>query len=453
VPANNLRFAALDLNPWVIGFALLLATVSGALAGLWPAWKLSRADLRTSLHDGGRAATSGSALRRVLVGAQVALTLVLLSVSGLILRSLDRMQAAPLGYDPRSLLVFSLALPENRYGNTPDRARDFYFQLVDKLRTLPGVTDAAVTTTPPLETGWQSSFAVEGVHRPTENNLPLAEMNLVTDDYFRTLGVPLLQGRSFLPTDQKGPPVAIIDQAFAQKYWPGKSALGQRIHWTMGETEADNWFTVVGIVPTLQVYGYGEAPVRPQAYLTSRQFCPPAQIVVVRTTGNPRLLEREVRQVLAALEPEISLFDLTTMEEMIASTYQNTALQSRLLTAFSVLAFLLALTGLYSVVAYGVGLRQREIGVRLALGADGASVVRLMLRQGLVPLAVGALVGLAGAILAGRAVQSQLYQVSPLDPLTLIAATLVLALAAAVASWLPARRAAQVDPMIALRAE
>ncbi|MBA4137128.1 MAG: hypothetical protein C0518_07415 [Opitutus sp.] len=452
VPPENVRFQNIDLNFWVLGFSFLLALVSGVLAGLWPALKISRTDVRAALHDGGRGATSGSGVRRILVGAQVALTLVLLSVSGLILRSLERMQTATLGFDSSSTLTFSVSLPGSRYG-AEGASRRFYQRVVDEMKQLPGVVSAAVSTTPPLNTGWQSSFAVEGIHQPSDNNKPLAEMNMVTDDYFATLRVPLVKGRAFGPQDETGPRVTIIDQAFADKYWPGQDPLGKRINWGFGPNEAENWFTVVGVVPTLKVYGYGQPPARVQAYLTVRQFGWQQKVALVRTEGNPRLLERQARELFAKLDPEIALFDLSTMDEEVASTYQNTTLQSRLLTGFSVLAFVLALTGLYSVVAYGVNLRRREIGVRMALGASNGDVVGLMVRQGMVPLVAGALVGLAGAIVAGRAIKAQLFEVSPVDPWTLAIATLLLAAAAAFASWLPARKAARVNPVEALRAD
>jgi putative ABC transport system permease protein len=452
VPADNVRFQSIDLNFWVLGFSFLLALVSGSLAGLWPALKISRTDVRAALHEGGRGATSGSGVRRILVGAQVALTLVLLSVSGLILRSLERMQNAALGFDSSSTLTFSVSLPTSRYGQD-GASRRFFLQVVDELKRLPGVTAAAVSTTPPLNTGWQSSFAVEGIHQPSDLNKPLAEMNMVTDDYFATLRVPLVKGRAFGPQDETGPRVAIIDQAFADKFWPGQNPLGKRINWGFGPNEAENWFTVVGVVPTLKVYGYGQPPARVQAYMSVRQFGWQQKVALVRTEGNPRLLERQARELFAKLDPEIAIFDLSTMQEEVASTYQNTTLQSRLLTGFSVLAFILALTGLYSVVAYGVNLRRREIGVRMALGASSREVVALMVRQGMMPLVAGALVGLAGAVVAGRAIKAQLFEVSPVDPWTLAVATGLLALAALLASWIPARKAARVNPVEALRAD
>ncbi|HYC70630.1 MAG TPA: ABC transporter permease [Opitutaceae bacterium] len=462
VPWGQVRFQDLELNGWVLAFCLVAALVSGVLAGLWPAFRLARADPLTSLHEGSRGATAGSTARRVLVGAQVALTLVLLSVTGLMLRSLQQMRAAPLGFDSSHLLIFSLALPENRYPSTENAssglgssspAQRFYQRLVDELRALPGVTSAAVNTTPPLHTGWQSSFAAEGHHAPSDNNKPLAEMSIVSDDYFSTLKVPLVAGRAFGPQDATGPRAVIIDQAFANKYWPGQDPIGKRVNWGVTERDDENWFTVVGVVPTLKVEGYGEPPSRPQAYWSLRQFSWLQKIALVRTEGNPRLLERPVRELLAKLDPEIALYGLVTMEEEVASTYQNTTLQSTLLSLFAALALLLALTGLYSVVAYGVTLRRREIGIRMALGAMASDVVGVMLRQGLVPLGVGLLVGLAGALAAGRAISTQLYQVTPYDPLILCATAALLAAAAGIACYVPARKATRVNPVEALRTE
>lgn len=462
VPADHVRFQHIELNGPVLVFSLVVAGVAGILAGLWPALKLARTDVRGALHEGSRGATAGSGVRRFLVGAQVALTLVLLSVSGLILRSLDRMQSAALGFDPQSMLTFSVSLPASRYSENPDAttgignsspAQRFYQNLVEQVSRLPGVEHAAVNTTPPLNTGWQSSFKPEGARNFDDRNRPLAEMGIVSDDYFATLRVPLLKGRAFNASDATGQKVVIVDQAFAERYWPGDDALGKRVNWGVSENEDENWFTIVGLVPTLRVYGYGEPTARPQAYWSLRQFAWQQKTMLVRTQGSPRLLERQIRELMTKLDPEIAIFEVATMQESVESTYQNTALQSFLLSLFAGLALLLALTGLYGVVAYGVSLRRREIGVRMALGAQAGDVVGLMLRQGLVPLLAGVGAGLAGAIAAGQLIRSQLYEVSAADPTILIATTLMLALAAAVACWLPARRATKVNPTEALRSE
>jgi putative ABC transport system permease protein len=458
VPSDTPRFQDIALNGWVLGFSVLVALVSGLLAGLWPALRTSRADVRGALHDGGRGSTAGSRARRFLVGAQVALTLVLLSVSGLILRSLDHMRSADLGFDPSSTLLFNITLPASRYDDKTkhgDTARRFYQNLVEKLQVLPGVTQVGLSTTPPLNAGWQSSFAAEGVHDPAGKEKPLAEMGIVSDDYFATLKVPVLRGRAFGPQDATGPRAVIVDQAFVDKFWPGQDALGKRVNWGgVDEKDKDaNWFTIVGIVPTLRVYGYDEPITRPQAYWTLRQEAWLQKVALVRTNASPRLLERQVRELVAGLDGEIAIFNVSTMQEEVESTYEATTLQSFLLSLFAGLALLLALTGLYSVVAYGVTMRRREIGVRMALGAQPGDVISLMLRQGVVPLAAGVGVGLFGALGAGFAIRSQLYQVSAADPLILISTTLLLALAATLACWWPARKASRVNPTEALRAE
>jgi len=462
VPQGQVRFQGISINAWVLGFSFLIALISGVLAGLWPALKLARTNLLPTLHQGSRGTTGGTTARRVLVGAQVALTLVLLSVTGLMLRSLQNMKAAALGFDTSSTLMFSVALPESRYGEkanastglgTSSASQRFFQTMVDELGALPGVVSAAVNTTPPLNTGWQSSFAAEGVNMPNDHHKPLAEMGIVSDEFFATLKVPVIQGRVFNAGDATGPKVVIVDQVFASRFWPGQDAIGKRVNWSASDNEDDNWFTIVGIVPTLQVHGYSEQPTRPQAYWSLRQFAWLQKIALVRTEGKPRLLERQVRELVSKLDPEIAVYDIVTMEEEVGATYANATLQSTLLSLFAVLALLLALTGLYSVVAYGVTLRRREIGVRMALGAMAGNVVALMLRQGLVPLLLGIAFGIAGAIAAGRVIASQLFQVTPYDPVILAGTALLLALAAALACWLPARRATRVNPVEALRAE
>jgi len=464
VPAESPRFQNIGLNGWVLAFSSFVAVGSGILAGLWPALRLSRVDVRSALHEGSRGSTAGSGIRRILVAGQVALTLVLLSTSGLILRSFERMQSAALGFDASSTLTFSVSLPDSRYGYETDAegkrvesempARRFYFSLLDRIARLPGVEHVAAGTTPPLNAGWQSSFSIEGVHGTTDRNRPLAEMGIISDDYFATLKVPLLQGRMFNAHDATGPRVAIVDEAFVKKWYPGQNPLGKRVYWSFSAKDAENWFTIIGVVPTLRVYGYDEAIVRPQAYWSMHQFTWNQEMVLVRTTGiNPRQLERQIRELFAQLDGEVAIFDVDTMQEQVEATYANPAMQSFLLTVFSVLALVLALTGLYCVVAYGVSMRQREIGVRMALGAQSGDVVRLMFRQGMIPLLAGLGAGLIGAFAAAQAIRTQLYEVSPTDPFILIAAPLVLALAAATASYLPARRATRIDPANALRAE
>jgi putative ABC transport system permease protein len=454
VPPDVPRFQNIALNGWVLAFSCVVTALTGVFAGLWPALKLTRVDVRTALHEGSRGVTAGSGIRRVLVAAQVALTLVLLSACGLVLRSLERIQNAPLGFEPASVLKFAVSLPQNRYQDeSGHKARDFQQTLVDRLARLPGVLSASVNTTPPLDAGWQSSFRIDGIHAKDERNRPLAEMAIISDDFFATLRIPILQGRAFDARDATGANTTIIDEAFAKKYWPGQDPIGQHIVWEHSDDEQDNTFTVVGVVPTLRLYGYGEPITRPQAYWSLRRSGWRQTSVLVRTAQEPHQLERPVRELFASLDPQIALYGLTTMEEEVAATYENSTLQSVLLSLFAGLAFLLALTGLYGVVAYGVSMRRREIGVRVALGAQNRDVITLMLRQGLGPLLVGLIAGLLGALAAGRLIRSQLYEVSATDPLVLGVAILLLALAAGLACWLPARRAAKVDPLHALRAE
>lgn len=454
VPTDVERFQNITINGWVLAFSLLVATISGVLAGLWPALKLARVDVRRSLHENSRGTTSGNGVRRILVGAQVALTLILLSTCGLVLRSLHRAHNAPLGFDPSSVLTFSVSLPQSRYEDADGlEARDFQQQLIERIRALPGVASVSNSTTPPLNAGWQASFAVEGTHPTDGRNLPLAEMAIVSDDFFNTLRLPILRGRAFDARDTTGPKVVIIDQAFADKYWPGQDPIGKRIHWGLTENDNDTWFIVVGVVPTVRAYGYSEPVIRPQAYWPMRQGTWRQTTVLLRTGQNPRTLEKTLRELFAQLDPEIAFFDFSTMQEQIAETYENTTLQSVLLSFFAVLAFLLALTGLYGVVAYGVSMRRREIGVRVALGAQNRDVITLMLRQGLGPLAIGLVLGLLGALAAGGAIRSQLYEVSATDPAVLFVATLLLTFAATLACLLPARKAARVDPMTALRSD
>ncbi|MBA2744002.1 MAG: ABC transporter permease [Chthoniobacterales bacterium] len=321
------------------------------------------------------------------------------------------------------------------------------------MRALPGVQHAAVASGPPLLTGWQSGFLPEGMEEPAPGLLPSIDMNVIGGDYFEAIGTPLLRGRAFTPQDTKDAPlVIIIDQATAQRFFPGQDAVGKRVR-MQTDNDGYKWREIVGVVPQLKLYGYNGETALAQGYIPQTEHPNTGLTILLRTSAPIGSLERPLRQIVASLDPAQPVFDLKTMQERVAETWSTPRLMAFLLGAFALLALSLAVVGIYGVMAYNGQRRIREIGVRLALGARRRQIVSMMLRQGGRLLGIGLLVGLAGAFGLSRVIRSLLFEVNAGDPATYLTVGLLLATTAAVACWIPARRASRVDPMITLRAE
>jgi putative ABC transport system permease protein len=455
-PPGVPRFEGLALNGWVLAFTLGLCLVSSLLFGLWPAWHTSRADIQLALKSGGNTSSETPGARRsrdLLVIAEVAVTLVLLSAAALVLKSFANARGLGLGFDPHLLLSARVDLPSPTYAEETKRL-NFSEALQEKLSALPGVENVAVASNPPLMTGWQTSFLPEGTSEPKPGQLPSAEMAVVTPNYFQTLKTPLLRGRAFDLHDRKGAtPVIIIDQLMADRYFPGQSAIGKRLRMSTGENGAREYRTIVGVVPHLKVYGFDEVTVLPQAYLPMSQQPETGLVVLLRTSLSPKSFEKPVRDIVAGLDPAQPAFEFKTMQERVEETWATPRLMSFLLVCFALLALTLAVVGLYGVMAFHGLNRMREIGVRLALGAMPSQIRAMMLGQGMRLLAGGLLLGFAGVVAVSRLIRSILFGVSANDPLIYGTVSLVLACAALAACWIPARRASRVDPMITLRAE
>ena len=455
-PTDVPRFQDLPLNGWVLVFTLALSCVSALLFGLWPAWHASRTDIQLALKSGGYASSETPGARRsrdLLVIAEVALTLMLLSSAGLVLKSFAKARGLGLGFDPHLLLSARVDLPEPTYSD-PSKLLNFSDRLMEKLSALPGVESTALASNPPLMTGWQTSFLPEGEPEPKPGQMPSAEMSVVTPNFFHTLKTPLLRGRTFEAGDTKEvAPVMIIDQLLADRYFPGQSAVGKRIRMSTGEKGAKEYRTIVGVVPHLKVYGFDEVTVLPQAYLPMTQQPQTGLVVLLRTSLAPKSFEKPVREIVASLDPAQPAFEFRTMQERVEETWATPRLMSFLLLCFAVLALTLAVVGLYGVMAFHGLRRMREIGVRLALGAMPSQIRAMMLRQGMRLLGSGLILGFVGAFAVSRVIRSLLFGVSANDPLIYAVVSLVLACAAFLACWVPARRASRVDPMITLRAE
>jgi putative ABC transport system permease protein len=474
-PGDVPRIEEIGIDWRVLLFALGVSLLTGVLFGLAPALRASRPDLNASLKEGATAAISGMrrpGLRSALVVSEVALTLVLLVGAGLMLRSFERLRRVDPGFRDDRVLVMRAAPSERApLANVPpDQERSteawsrWYADVVEAAGAVPGVEAAAVTSTVPMEGGASESGVVAaGQPMPTSPaEVTLVQFQTVSPGYFDVLGIPLLRGRSFEPSDDaRAPLAAVIDETLAERLWPGEEPLGRRIAFEFrGQLNDDPrpiWRTVVGVVRHVRHYGLAEV-VRPQVY------APVGQVpiwqdgdrpmgLLVRTRRDGDVVTGAIREAIARLDPAVPIFEVRTMESVLAEQLAQPRFSSMLLGAFAGIALTLAAVGIYGLVAYTVSRRTREIGLRMALGAARTDVLRMVVRQGMTLVAVGLAVGLALALALSRVLGSLLYEVSAWDPATFAAVAVVLLAIALVASWIPARRATRVDPLAALRYE
>jgi putative ABC transport system permease protein len=466
VPPNVPRFQETNFDGLVLGATIIISLFAGLLVGLWPAVRVSNtASVAAELHEDGARGSSGAQRQRsraILVIAQVALAVLLLAAAGLTLKSFWRSQQVPLGFNPRSVLTMSIALPSSRY-NSPEKIVRFYDQLVEKVRRVPGVSFAAICSNAPFDHHeWDSSFHITGTPPDPHGQEPISEMATVTPDYFRALGMSILRGRNFGPQDVKGRPgTVVIDELAAQKFFPGSGPIGKQIDDPVTITDNTSGgvpLTIIGIVPRTRNNAPGEnddARNLPMMYFSASQFPNVEQNLIVRAKAglNPHSLVSPIKDQIATLDPDQAVSDVATMEENIDDSLASRRLTMTLLSVFAGLALVLASIGLYGVMALLVTQRTRELGIRFALGASRGDVLRLVLRQGAVLVGIGLAAGLFGALVVSRALRSVLYNVAPLDPVALFSALLTLSVVALIACFLPARRASRVDPIEALRAE
>jgi putative ABC transport system permease protein len=462
-PSDVTRFQEANLDFKVLAFTAAVAIGAGLLVGFWPALRVSRtASLTLSLHEGGRGTSDGAQRQRVrsgLVVTQVALALLLLAGAGLTLKSFRNAQNAPLGFNPENILVADVLLPKARY-ETDEKVAHFNDQLVERIRALPGVEAAALGSNIPFDDNeWDSSFHITGTPPYPPGEKPEAEVNFVTPDYFRVMRMPLLRGRAFSANDRANQPRSVvIDESLAQKYFPSKDPIGQQIDDNQSDEKNPPPLTIVGVVPRTRNEAPGQDNVEqyhwPQMTFAAEQVSNRSNVLLVRVkSGNPLALVPAIKRELQALDPDQAFADISTMENNIAKSLGSRRMMMSLLGAFAGIALLLASVGLYGVMALTVTQRTRELGIRLALGAQRGDVFRLVLSQGMLLVVSGLIIGLLGAVGVGRGLQSVLYGVGGSDALALSFALFALAIVALIACWLPARRATRVDPMVALRAE
>ena len=456
-PGGVSRFQQISFDLPVLGFTFLIASLTTVLFGLWPAWQASHANVQLALKAGSAGSgdpPSAKHARDWLVIGEIALTLTLLVATGLVLKSFSRLQSLSLGYEPRALFTVRFELPWKKY-NDRDKINIFAKALLDKIRVLPGVQNAAVSSNGPLMGGWQTGFWREENSRPQPSDMMNSDLEVVRGDYFSTLKVPLLRGRTFNERDTKDSPrVIVIDEAMAEQYFPGENPIGKRLGMEVGNNdESYLMWEIVGVVARVRFHAVDEMAPLPMIYCSLGQAQRTSLTMFVRSTTGSAALEHSIRDAVSSIDSSLPIFDARPMSDRVRETWGTQRLLSFLFSVFAGLALVLATIGLYGLLSYTTLKRIPEIGIRLALGARPAQIRAVVLSHGIQLLLIGSAIGLLGAIAISRALQAVLFEVGALDPRIYLGVGVLLFAAMLFASWIPARRASQVDPIIALRTE
>ncbi len=443
------ELVAATVDGRILLFNFVVAALAGVLVGLVPAVRATGTDLQAVIKESARGTATQGRLRGALVVAEVALALVLLVGAGLMVRSLAHLGTTPLGFRSEGILAARVTLPSRSYPT--EQAVQCRAEAEERLAGLPGVAHATVANCVPLAPcGDNVRLDVQG--RELDPDVPARTVwfNMVGEDYFRTLDIPLLVGRTFTSADRvDAPRVAIVNREAAERYWPDDDPLGARIQVSIGW---DEWAEVVGIVDDVKRWSV-EGGAAPTIYAPYRQTIYGSNYLVARTAGDPLGLLPLVRETVGRMDPALPLWDVQTMEQRVATATASSRFSTILLALAAGLATLLAAVGVFAVMAFSVAGRGREFGIRMALGAREEEVLRLVVRQGAILAGLGLAIGVVAALLLTRVLTTQLYEVSPTDPITIGAVGLMLFLVALTAAYLPARRAARIDPMEALRDE
>jgi putative ABC transport system permease protein len=441
-----LQFDQIGLDSRALGFTLLVALLTSVLFGLIPALQSARLDLNQSLKAGGGTSATPDRLRGALIVAEVALTMLLLVGAGLLLRSFQRLLTVDPGFRAKNLLTFRVS-PSSKYRRAPERL-NYYQQVTAQLRSLPGVEAVGATTSLPFtSTDLRSPIGIEG--RP-QASADMVSFNSVTPDYFTTMNIPLRRGRFFTAYDtMEARPVAIINEMTARRYWPDENPLGKKLKTRFS---GQDFIEVVGVVGDTRQSGL-EAEVKPEVFVSAAQRPWSFMTFAVRASGDPSAIAVAARNRVWAVDRDVPVYELTTLEQRRSDSLAQRRFNMFLLASFAVLALLLAAVGIYGVMSYAVSQRTREIGVRMALGAEPRDALRLVIWRGMKPALLGIGLGLSGALALTRLMRTLLFGVSATDPLTFAAVASFLFGVAAVACYLPARRATKVDPLVSLRQE
>ncbi len=443
----------------VVGFTAAVAIASGILFGLAPALQVTRTDINTTLKEGGRSVTGAGGTNRtrsVLVVAEVALSLMLLAGAGLLSATLLQLQRVDPGFDPRHVATTLLSLSSTTYDSSHKQIA-FFDRLVDRVRAIPGVTDAAAVTILP-ESGSDMVISLslpDEPHGPDDPPLHAEQLDVASPGYFRTVGIPVRQGRDFTSHDtDKAPWVMVVSESFAKKYWPGQDPIGQRAYVGYGggfpmDSAAR---TVVGVVGDVRRYALDEDP-RPMVYIPMGQAASGTMTLVARTRGTPENFDGAIRHEVIAMDPDQSMLPVRSFEWILSESLDKQRFSAFLLGLFAVVALALSAVGIFGVMTAMVTQRTREIAVRMALGAQPRDVLRMVVSHGAVLAGLGVVIGLIGAFALSRVIRGLLYGVGATDPVTLLGVSLLLGAVALIACWLPARRATRVDPIVVLREE
>jgi putative ABC transport system permease protein len=456
-PGDVSRFQQISFDLPVLGFTFLIASLTTVLFGLWPAWQASHADVQLALKAGSAGSGDPPSAKRArdwFVISEIALTVTLLVAAGLVLKSFSKMQALQLGYEAHGLFTARIELPWKTYSSR-EKIGTFTKALLDKVSAIPGVQSAGIGSNSPLMGGWQTGFVREGVPTPSPSNMPSADLEVITGDYFATFKVPLLRGRTFNERDTKDSPrVVIIDQAMAEQFFPGEDPIGKRLSVDAGNDEEGYVMSeIVGVVGRMRFHAVDEMVPLPIIYCSMAQAQRTSLGLFVRSSMSAAALSKSIRDVAASIDPNQPVFDARPMLDRVQETWGTHRLLSFLFSIFAGLALVLATIGLYGLLAYTTLKRVREIGIRLALGARPAQIRALVLSHGMQLLLIGSTIGLLAAFALSRALQSLLFEVNGIDPRIYLGVGVLLFAATFLASWIPARRASRVNPVVAFRAE
>ena len=453
-PRNVPRLDKVAVDGPVLGITFALSVLTGLLVGLAPVRQVFRSEMQSFLREGGRGTTAvgGGRLRNILVISEVTLSLVLLVGAGLLIKSFLHLMAVNPGFDPQNVLTLRVSLPGSTYAEKRQQAA-FQRQLVERIQSVPGVVSAGAVTPLPLSGGRMGvSLTVEGAPPPAPGEEAVARFRLASSDYFRVMRIPLIQGRLFSVSDTaESTAVAIISETMAARYWPRENPIGKR--WTFGGGGPESkWRTIVGVVGDVKWRSLERAS-DPELYLPFAQLPMNWVFFVVRTNSNPMSLVPAVRSQVQTLDADLPVFAIATMDERLSRSVAQRRFTMFLLASFAGLAVVLAAVGVYGVISYSVSRRAHEIGIRMALGAQPNSILRMVLGQGLGLALAGVTLGIGGALTLTRYLESLLFGVASTDILTFSAVPALLLIVAFLASYIPARRATKVDPMVALRYE
>jgi predicted permease len=469
LPESLPRISEIGLNWPVVGFALLLGIVTGMVCGLAPAFAALRTNVNVNLKEGGRSGSEGGGharLRSTLVVVEIAIALVLLTSSFLLLRSFEKMRTVDLGFQPQHVTTAAYGLPQKQY-EKQSQVDTFNRELLSRLNALPGVTATGLTSVLPAgNNNNNQTFVVEGYTPPKGADMNLATVSSVIGNFFPAMGIPLLHGRLFTEADRHGSQlVLIVNHKLAQHYWPGQDPVGK--HLRIGTAEMQTpWMTVVGEVADVKLAS-PDQPSKEQYYIPVDQLeddagslASPATdlngnggYIVLRSALPPEQMENALRAAVRSIDPLLPLTQVQTMEQAVSQSEAPRRFNTVLIGSFAFAAVLLAILGIYSVIAFSVASRVQEMAIRMALGSQRGAIIKLVLQSGAKLAAIGCVIGLAGAAAASTLLRAHLFGVSPFDPLVLSVAAVSVLLLAVAASGLPALRAASIEPMRALRGE